>query len=98
MTYSKKRVDKNKLFRALMVITLTVFMLVQATTMTFSYVPDSEREYKTVIVRSGDTLWSIANEYSSGDVRDKIKDIKKFNNLKSDVLCVGDRIQVPIYE
>ena len=97
MTFSK-RIDKNKLFSALMIFTLIVFMMVQAATMTFSYIPESEREYKTVIVRSGDTLWSIANEYASGDVRDKIKDIKKFNNLRSDVLSVGDRIQVPIYE
>ena len=66
--------------------------------MTFSYVPESEREYKIVIVRSGDTLWSIASEYSSGDVRDKIKDIKSFNNLKSDILVVGDRISVPLYD
>lgn len=97
MTFSR-RIDKNKLFRALMVLSLTVFMLVQAATMTFSYVPEAQREYKTVIVRSGDTLWSIASEYTTGDVRDKIRDIKDFNNLSSDVLCAGDRIQVPIYE
>lgn len=97
MTFSR-RIDKNKLFRALMVFSLAIFMLVQAATMTFSYVPEAEREYKTVIVRSGDTLWSIAGEFTTGDVRDKVKDIKKFNNLKSDVLCVGDRIQVPLYD
>lgn len=97
MTFSR-RVDKNKLFRALMVLTLTLFMLVQAATMTFSYVPESEREYKIVVVHSGDTLWSIASEYASGDVRDKIKDIKSFNNLKSDVLVAGDRIRVPLYD
>ena len=97
MTFSR-RIDKNKLFRALMVFALTLFMLVQAATRTFSYVPEAEREYKTVIVRSGDTLWSIANEYTTGDVRDKVKDIKDFNNLKNDVLAIGDRIQVPLYD
>ena len=97
MTFSK-RIDKNKLFRALIVLSLTLFMLLQAATMTFSYVPESDREYKTVIVRSGDTLWSIASEYATGDVRDKIKDIKSFNNLKSDTLVIGDHISVPLYD
>ncbi len=97
MTYSR-RIDKNKLFRALMVFSLTVFMLIQAATMAFSYIPDSEREYKTVVVSSGDTLWSIACEYAGGDVRNKIKDIKNFNNLTSDVLTVGEHIRVPLYD
>ena len=97
MTYSK-RIDKNKLFRALMVFSLTVFMLIQAATMAFSYIPDSEREYKTVVVTSGDTLWSIASEYADDDVRSKIKDIKNFNNLTSDVLTVGKHLRVPIYD
>lgn len=97
MTYSR-RIDKNKLFRALMVLSLTMFILIQAATMAFSYIPDGQREYKTVVVRSGDTLWSIASKNSTGDVRDKIKDIKIFNNLKSDVLTVGDHIRVPLYD
>ena len=73
-------------------------MLVQAAGVAFSYIPESERDFKTVVVRSGDTLWSIASENSTGDIRNKIKDIKKFNNLKSDVLSVGDHIQVPLYD
>ena len=97
MTYSR-RIDKNKLFRALLIFSLVVFMLVQAATMAFSYIPDSEREYKTVVVSTGDTLWSIASEYASGDVRSKIKDIKNFNNLNSDVLTVGKHLKVPLYD
>ncbi len=97
MTHSK-RIDKNKLFRALMVFSLTIFMLIQATTMALSYVPESEREYKTVVVTSGDSLWSIASEYASGDVRSKIKDIKKFNDLSNNTLTVGQHIRVPIYD
>ncbi|MFA7636465.1 MAG: LysM peptidoglycan-binding domain-containing protein [Monoglobales bacterium] len=95
MTYSR-RIDKNKLFRALIIMTLTVFMIVQAATMAFSYIPENEREYKTVVVCSGDTLWSIASKYASGDIRRKIKDIKSFNNLESDFLTVGEHILVPI--
>ena len=97
MTHTK-RIDTNKLFRALTVFSLTVFLLIQAATMAFSYIPEESREYKTVVVSSGDTLWSIASEYASGDVRSKIKDIKKFNNLKTNVLCIGDHINVPLYD
>lgn len=97
MTHSK-RIDKNKLFHSLTIFTLTVFLLIKVATVSFSYVPDAEREFKTVVAKPGDTLWSIANEYSDGDIRDKVADIKKFNSLKSDVLCAGDHIKVPLYK
>lgn len=97
MTYSK-RIDKNKLFRALMVFTITVFVLLKATTMTFSYVPSEQREYKTVVVGAGDSLWSIASEHTSGDIRQKVDDIRDFNNLKTDILSVGEHILIPIYD
>ncbi len=97
MTFSR-RIDKNKLFRALMILSLTVFLLVQAAGVAFSYIPDNQREYKTIVVCSGDTLWSIASKYTTGDVRSKIKDIKNFNNLSSDVLTVGEHIRVPLFD
>ena len=97
MTYSR-RIDKNKLFRALMVFAFTTFILIKAATMAFSYVPSEEREYKTVVVGAGDTLWSIASEYTSGDIRRKVSDIKDFNNLTSNTLSVGEHILVPLYD
>lgn len=97
MTYSR-RIDKNKLFRALMIFTFTAFILIKAATMAFSYVPSAEREYKTVVVSAGDSLWSIASEHTSGDIRRKVSDIKNFNNLKSNTLSVGDHILVPLYD
>lgn len=97
MTYSR-RIDKNKLFRALMIFTITLFFLLKAATMTFSYIPSEQREYKTVVVGVGDSLWSIASEHTSGDIRHKIDDIREFNNLKTDTLSIGDHILVPIYD
>ncbi len=97
MTHSK-RIDTNKLFRALLIFSIAMFLLLQAATNVSSYVPEESREYKTVVVSSGDTLWSIASEYADGDIRDKIKDIKKFNNLKSDVLELGSHVKVPLYD
>lgn len=97
MTYSK-RIDTNKLFRALAVFSIAMFLILQAATNVSSYVPEESREFKTIVVSSGDTLWSIASEYADGDVRDKIKDIKKFNGLKSDILEIGSRVKVPLYD
>ena len=40
-------------------------------------------------VISGDSLWSLANKYNT-----TIDDIKKLNNLVSDLLIVGQELQV----
>lgn len=81
-----------------MIFTITIFILLKAATMSFSYVPDTQREYKTVVVCNGDSLWSIASQYTSGDIRHKIDDIKAFNNLKNDSLTVGDHLLIPLYD
>lgn len=59
----------------------------------------SEREYQLIYVGMGDTLWSIAKEnYPSGvDVRSAIKDIKRANDLHSDIIHFGDALYIPIY-
>jgi LysM repeat protein len=45
----------------------------------------------TYTVRKGDTLWGIARAYKGIEVTD----IKKANNLKSDVIHVGDKLVIP---
>ena len=56
-----------------------------------------EQKFELVLVQPGDTLWDIAGEYvTGGDVRDKINEIKKFNNLKSSALVAYETIKVPI--
>ena len=42
-------------------------------------------------VVSGDSLWSLANKYNT-----TINSIKKLNNLVSDLINVGDELQVKI--
>lgn len=47
-------------------------------------------EYDTYIVKSGDSLWSIASKYNT--TVDKLKDI---NNLSSNLLSIGQKLLIP---
>lgn len=50
-------------------------------------------------VRSGDTLWTIADEISDGyDLREVIYEIKKINDLKGDTIYPRDVLVLPKIE
>ena len=61
-----------------------------------------EREYKTIYVSQGDTLWTIAAElqkedfYKGKDIRNIIYELKKANSLTSSTLYVNQELLVPI--
>ena len=42
------------------------------------------------IVKSGDNLWNIAKKYNT-----TVQDIKTINNLKTDILKVGQKLIIP---
>lgn len=49
-----------------------------------------------VTVLPGDTLWSIAQEVgASGDVRDRIAQIRSLNDLETSSLAVGQQLIIP---
>jgi len=50
----------------------------------------STSQYDTYVVKSGDNLWGIASKH--GTTVNKLKDI---NNLKSDLLSIGQKLLVP---
>ena len=50
-----------------------------------------DSNYDVYVVKSGDTLWGIANKY--GITVDKLKDI---NNLNKDILSIGQKLLVPV--
>lgn len=51
---------------------------------------NSSSDYNTYIVKSGDTLWTIANK--NGISVDKLKDI---NNLNTNLLSIGQKLLIP---
>jgi LysM repeat protein len=55
------------------------------------------QHYATVVVRSGDTLWSIASKHtgSGSDVQDTIDQISEVNHLHGASIAPGQRLRVP---
>ncbi|MBE7059452.1 MAG: LysM peptidoglycan-binding domain-containing protein [Ruminococcaceae bacterium] len=52
---------------------------------------------ETVVVRSGDTLWSVALDLGNNDydTRTIVKDIMKQNNMSSSEVYVGQTLEIP---
>lgn len=50
----------------------------------------------TVVVRPGDTLWSLASgRYPSDDVRSRVDQIEQLNGLSNPVIVVGESLRLP---
>lgn len=63
----------------------------------YSVCSDSFKYYKTIVIRPGETLWSIAETYCTDDCRtltDYIDILKEMNHLKGDTIYAGERILV----
>jgi len=56
-------------------------------------VPSPTEEQNTYIVKSGDTLWSIANRFNIS-----VDDLKQENNLTSNTLSIGQVLKIPASE
>ena len=93
----KKIYLKNplRLLVAFLVVMLMTagFMLVFHSSANGDVIP----EYTTIAIVKGDTLWGIARQFSdeNEDIRDKINEIKKLNNINSD-LRIGQELKIRI--
>lgn len=94
-----KIVNTKKFIRSLTLIFLIglilPFIIIKTS---FSY---TKTEYKTLYVKSGDTLWSIANNlqstnyYKGKDIRFIIEDIKEINSLSNSNIEVDQELKIP---
>ena len=76
--------------------TLSAIVTVPALSSMHLYAATAPR-YATVIVRPGDTLWSIASAHTgSSDVQDTIDRISEVNHLGSASIAPGQRLRVPM--
>lgn len=91
----KRLVLKNK--KRFSVFLVFVFSVIVTTVFTiFSYSCDIPK-YKTIIVKTGDTLWDIAKIHASdSDIRKYIYNLKKINGLKDNTIYSGTALKVPV--
>ena len=97
---SRKRTvirDKKKFFRFIFLSVLALNFIIFGLISPAATNANEDAEPITVTVKSGDTLWSIAEEYcEDGDVRDLVYEIKKENSLSNANLYVGQKLTVPV--
>lgn len=90
----KKYALKNK--KRFFTFTAAVFLSVLSFITTTSAHGFKEKEYRTIIVKKGDTLWDIASQHSKDyDIRKFIFEIKKANNLPDSAIYIGQELKIP---
>ena len=90
---------RGRLARTIVVLSLAVVMVAGFAATSGANVAgstSSEPSYEIVVVAPGETLWSVAAAYASGDVQGLIKEIREVNNLKGYDLQAGQRLRVPL--
>ena len=108
-SYRNKMRRERELRRKIVVTILTVLIVLGfalsynvLVTQATSEIEDISYKYFTSIeVASGDTLWTIAQEYSDAENYDSIdeyiEEVKNMNHMSSDTLMAGQFLIVPYY-
>ena len=91
---------RGRLARTIVVLSLAVVMVAgfAATSGANQEAPVASKapSYSVVVVAPGETLWSVAAAYATGDVQGLINEIREVNNLKGYDLQAGQRLRVPL--
>ena len=89
---------RGRLARTLFVLSLTVVMAAgfAAKSGAGQDVASTAPSYEIVVVAPGETLWSVAAAYASGDVQGLVNDIREANNLKGVDIQARQNLRVPL--
>lgn len=93
--------NKFKLLFVICVIVLICFVAVGGVDVSGS-VKNVDKQYRSVLISEGDTIWDIADEYNDKDLsymsnKNYIKEIERINNINIDHITAGNYIIVPIF-
>jgi hypothetical protein len=103
-TQSLRLSRRGRLARTGVVLSLTVVMAAgfaaqsgaQAGPGSHQSVASTAPSFETVVVAPGETLWTVAVAYSTGDVQGLISEIREVNHLKGFDLQAGQKLRVPV--
>ena len=89
---------RGRLARTFVVLSLTVVMAAGFASQSGAGQIEASTapSYEIVVVAPGETLWSVAAAYASGDVQGMVNDIREANNLSGFDLQAGQRLRVPV--
>ena len=79
-------------------VILIISMLTGLLIGSFNASGSTKHSYETITVQSGDTLWTIAEQYKpdSQDIRDYIYEVCDRNDIKAGDLVQGMDIEIPV--
>ncbi len=84
--------------KILVIISIVMLILIIYSNI-YTYADETTKvNYKTIIVKEGDTLWDIAKCFNNKnkDVRKVVYIIKKFNGLNNAVIYPGQELKIPV--
>ena len=89
---------RGRLARTFVVLSLTVVMAAGFASQSGAGQVEASTapSYEIVVVAPGETLWSVAAAYASGDVQGMVNDIREANNLSGFDLQAGQKLRVPV--
>ena len=89
---------RGRLARTCVVLSLTVVMAAGFASQSGAGQVEASTapSYEIIVVAPGETLWSVAAAYGSGDVQGLVSDIREANNLSGFDLQAGQRLRVPL--
>lgn len=93
--YRNRRTACKWVMILMVAVVLTAVLVTIGSSNTFGSAEAMEVE--TVMVESGDSLWSIASQYAEGrDVREVVREIKAYNQMNNANLYPGMILEIPV--